>query len=50
MVEKIIEIQNNNKKLKNNIPKRIIIHNDTSFQEVYAKATVESINIILNPN
>lgn len=34
---------------KNNIPKKVIIHSDDSFSDVYSKAVVDLINIMLNP-
>ena len=48
MEEKIILIKQEHNK-KNNVPKAIIIHTDTSFQDIYSKAVVESINLMLKP-
>ena len=44
--KKTIIKQENTKK---NVPKAIIIHTDNSFQDIYSKAVVESINLMLKP-
>ncbi|MGN1480727.1 hypothetical protein [Porcipelethomonas sp.] len=46
---KIISIKNRDKKIKNNIPRNIIIHTSKEFDEIYSEAVIESINILLNP-
>lgn len=34
---------------KNNVPKAIIVHTDQSFQDIYSKSVVGTINIMLQP-
>lgn len=34
---------------KNNIPKNIILHNNKDFSDIFSKAVVDFINIMLNP-
>ena len=46
--EKIIVIKQEEIK-KKNVPKAIIIHDNDSFQDVYSKAVVDIINIMLQP-
>ncbi len=46
--EKIIIIKQEEIK-KKNVPKAIIIHDNDSFQDVYSKAVVDIINIMLQP-
>ena len=48
MEEKVIVIEQEHNK-KNNIPKAIILHTDNSFQDIYSKAVVDSINLLLKP-
>lgn len=48
MEEKIIVIEQE-KANKNNIPKTIIVHINNSFQDIYAKSVVDSINKLLEP-
>lgn len=34
---------------KNNVPKTIIIHDNNDFQDIYSKAVIDLINIMLQP-
>ncbi len=34
---------------KNNIPQNIILHNNKDFPDIFSKAVVDLINIMLNP-
>lgn len=46
--EKVITIKQEHNN-KNNVPKAIIIHTNDSFQDIYSKAVVDSINLLRKP-
>lgn len=48
MEDKVIVIEQENNK-KNNVPKAIIVHTNNSFQDIYSKAVIDSINLLLQP-
>lgn len=48
MQEKIIIIEQEEIK-KNNVPKAVIIHDNNDFQDIYSKAVIALINIMLQP-
>lgn len=48
MEDKVIVIKQENNK-KNNVPKAIIVHTNNSFQDIYSKAVIDSINLLLQP-